>query len=709
MKGSQENNKEYIRSTCRLCYNGCGILVEMKNGEPFRVKGDPIHPVSKGALCKKGLASLEYLSSGYRLTQPLIRVGSKKNPQWKEIQWDSALELIAERFVDTKKRYGAESIQVIKGGAKGISDVLLKKFADALETPNYTSMASICFVPGEMASRFTYGYYAVPDFDHPPRCIIVWGCNPESSAISIYNDINKAAKKGAKLIVIDPLKSRLAQKADLWLKPRPGTDLPLALAIAHVIIREKLYDRNFVDRWTTGFEQLEKHVRAYTPEKAANITWVDRDKIIEAARLYATNKPGCIQWGNGLETNLNSFQTCRAIAMLRAISGNLAVPGGELRWAQPRTENVFPNPFHHAQANTGDENHERLIYERHQKSLSRNDNLAPFARYVTPPRVVKSVIRKDPYPIRSAFIQGSNILCSYPNSRETFEALKMLEFVVVTDMFMTPTAMMADVVLPAASYLEFDSIEAPCHLPIVSAQQKVASVGESWSDLKILNELAKKLNFKDFWRDERAFLDWVLAPSGLNFEEFKDKGFLEGTKTYMHYEKYGFDTPSGKVELFPAIFQKWGVDPLPVYKELPETPFSDPALSAQYPFIAVSRKSPYFKHSRDRQIPPLRKMHPEPVVIINAAEAQKLGIKDGDIVFVETRRGKIRQKAKLSGDIDKRLIAIDYGWYFPEKKGHQLMGWAASNINILTSNDPPFNKEMGSTNLRGFLCRVSKA
>ena len=284
-----------------------------------------------------------------------------------------------------------------------------------------------------------------------------------------------------------------------------------------------------------------------------------------------------------------------------------------------------------------------------------------------------------------------------------------LEFLTVTDMFMTPTAMMADIVLPVASHLEFDSIEAPCHIPIASVQQKVTKVGESWPDIKILNELAKKLALPGFWNDSDEILDWILKPSGLTFDEFKKMGCLSGTKRYRHFEKNGFDTPSGKVELFSEQLQKWDLDPLPVFRELPETPFSDPELSKEFPLIAINRKNAFFIHSRDRQIAALRKMHPEPIVRVHHQTAGKLGIAQGDEVYIETRRGKIQQKAELIKNIDPRIIEIDYGWCFPENKDQALLDWAKSNMNVLTSNTPPFNREMGSSNLRGFCCKLYKA
>ena len=204
-------------------------------------------------------------------------------------------------------------------------------------------------------------------------------------------------------------------------------------------------------------------------------------------------------------------------------------------------------------------------------------------------------------------------------------------------------------------------------------------------------------------------LDWILAPAGITFDEYRKIGILSGVRLYRHYEKEGFETPSKKVELFSRQLEKWGLDPLPVYREPPETPFSDAELCKEYPLIAVNKKYACYKHSRDRQIVSLRKLHPEPVARINSRTARKTGIGDGDMVYIETKRGRIRQKVKLDNTIDPRVIEIDYGWYYPEKHTEPLMGWCVANMNVLTSNNPPFNREMGSSNLRGFACKVSKS
>jgi anaerobic selenocysteine-containing dehydrogenase len=256
---------------------------------------------------------------------------------------------------------------------------------------------------------------------------------------------------------------------------------------------------------------------------------------------------------------------------------------------------------------------------------------------------MRAILDDDPYPVRAAYVQGANPLTHYTNASETYEALLKLDFLVVADIFMTSTAALADIVLPAATYLEFDSVEQPWTYPIASVQQKLAQVGESWPDGKILNELTKKLGFHDYaWADMQEPLNRFLQAAGISFEEFKKIGYFVGHKVYRHYEKNGFETPSKKVQLYSHQVKKWGFDALPEYVEPPETPFSEPACTSEYPFILTSRKEGIFQHSTGRQIPSLREVKPDPTVKLHAQAAKKLGIIEGEWVSISTRRGSIR-------------------------------------------------------------------
>ena len=690
-----------VRSSCRICYNSCGVLIHMEDGRPVRIEGDPQNPLNKGKLCQKGYASLEYLNHPDRLTHPLKRTGKRGSDNWEKVIWDEALETVADQFNKTAELYGKEGVVFLRGASKGLADDLSARFVNIFGTPNIASPAPYCFVPLVNASKLTYGFYAFPDYEFPPKCIVIWGTNLEGTHFMDFESVQTAKKNGSHLIVVDPVENKLAQIADIWIRLRPGTDLVLALGMINVIIHENLYDDDFIDEWATGFQALKSHMRDYPLEKVEEITWVPMDLIRRAARVYATQKPGCIPWGNGIETTLNGFQAARAIAILRAICGNLGVPGGDVCCSTPGNL-LRGNPEFVCRDN--------ISSDVRDKRLSKQDNLIPWAYYALPQTVMRAIIEDKPYPVRAAYVQGGNPLTHYTHARETYAAFDKLDFLVVADLFMTPSAMMADIVLPVSSYLEFDSVEQPWTFPMAAVQQKVFQVGECWPDGKILNELTRKLGFHEYvWHDMTEPLNRILEPAGITFDEFRNIGVITGEKLYRHYRNAGFNTPSRKVELYSSQLEAWGFDPLPVYHEPPETQFSEPDMAKEYPLILTSRKSDVYRHSGGRQIKSLRSKQPDPILKINTDTADQSGIKEGDWVYIETRRGKIKQKAHLVDWLDPRVVDVDYGWWFPEGSASNLYRWEASNINVLLDNKPPFNREMGSPSMRGVFCRVFKA
>jgi anaerobic selenocysteine-containing dehydrogenase len=568
-----------------------------------------------------------------------------------------------------------------------------------------------------LAAEFTFGFFPGAEYAYPPACIVSWGANKAETRFYIHKSFVQAVNKGTKLIVIDPLETEVAKMADLWLQVRPGSDLALALAMINLIIDEGLYDKDFVDKWTIGFDELKHHVQEYPPERAAEITWIPADLIVKAARLYATNKPSHVEWGNALDHGLNSFQTCRAISILMAITGNLGVPGGEIesrgsgfRYGDTESSEIGILGRWSYQLELRD----KISREERQNKVGANLNMLPDFRYVLPQSVVKSILEGDPYYIRAALVQASNPLSSWPNIQEVYRAFKKLDFLAVSDMFMTPTVALADIVFPVASYLEFDGIQMPPNGAIAQLQRKVAQIGECRSDHEIINGLARELGLGEyFWDSIDDFWDAILEPVGLTFEEFRKIGRFTGSekqpKQYKRYEQNGFKTPSGKVELYSSQLEERGFDPLPIYYEPPETPYSDPELAKEYPLQCTTRKLAVYRHSGGRQIRSLRDSHPEPIVIIHPETASKLGIEDGDWVYIETKRGRIKQKAGLSTGVDQRVVVVDHAWWFPERGEAELFGWAESNCNGLTNDKPPFSREMGSFNIRGLACGVYKA
>ncbi|MFX1256055.1 MAG: molybdopterin-dependent oxidoreductase, partial [Promethearchaeota archaeon] len=610
-----------------------------------------------------------------------------------------ALDKVASELSRIKNQHGAESVAFVQGTTKGLTDIYHERLTNAFGSPNLCTTGHVCFLPRLTAAKVTCGFFPVPDYQGSPACIIVWGANLAYTRLGEHLQTVKQIQKDTKLIVIDPIRTKLAQKAQLWLQLKPSTDLALALGMINVIIKEELYDKTFIDHWCVGFDQLKEHIQIYDPEKVAKITWIPAKIIRKTARIYATYKPASIQWGNAIDHGINSFQSARAISILRAITGNLDIYGGDLQPLYPLTN------LHSPEMTLWD----KIPKKVWEKRVSANDQLIPLFHRVLPQRLIKAILDKEPYPIYAMFIHGSNPLLTFSNAQKVYRALKQLDFIVVTDRFMTPTAGLADIILPTATYLEFDNIVAPPYYPIAQIQQKAVEINECWSDFKIVKELSKRLGIgKYFWENTEEFFDIVLKPIGLTFKEFRKIGTISGTRQEKKYVTVGFQTPSNKVELYSNQLKEWGLDPLPVYIEPVETSFTDSELVKEYPFLFTNNKSRFYRHSDGRQVQSLREAHPEPRVLIHPQTAEKLDIKDDDWVYIETERGKIKQKVLISKNVDPRVINIDFGWWFPEKGFSDLFGWKDANINILTDDKPPYNREIGSSHFRGLFCKVYK-
>lgn len=688
-----------IRTTCGFCLQDCGILVHLTDGKIRKIEGDPDAPLNMGAICSKAEASLEFLDHPGRIRHPLIRTGERGEGKWREVSWDEALGRIADEMNRAKETYGPEVVCWLRGAAKGIQDNVFTRLANAFGSPNITSAASVCYHPRFTAMRFTYGTFLMEDYANSPALIGVWGTDPAATSVPAYQSIRKAIGQGTRLMVVDPFETTFAKQAQLWIRPRPATDMALALAMIHVIISQGFYDRRFVETYTVGFEELKAHADGYSPRRVSEITWIPEQTIIDAAQFYAANKPAAILVGNALEQNILSVQTQRAIYILEGLCGNIGVPGSKVQWTNPPLASRGSPEF---------TLQEHVPHERRVRRLGA-DHMAPFNHYALPQDVVKALLTGKPYRPRMAYIQGGNMLCTWSNSNETLEAFKKLDFIAAADFFMTPTTEMCDVVLPVAHYLEHDALRHSSELPFLAQiQQKAVEAGDCKSDTEILIELAHKLGLGEyFWKDENDFLEAMLRPSGITFDEFRQVKVLECVRQYRHYERDGFNTPSGKFEFYSKALKEAGCDPMPVYREPPETVYSEPELAGEYPLILTTRKPGVFRHAGFRQIKSLRKKRPDPILNINPETARQLGIENGAWVYIETKRNKIKHKAEYTESMHPRVVVGDHGWWYPEKGVDQgLHGFAESSINATTSNDLPYSREMGGATLRGTFCKV---
>lgn len=681
------------KSECTICNTKCDAKVYVKNGEVVKVEGDLSSAVTEGILCPKGLSSRDLIYHPDRLKYPLKRVGERGEGMWQQIPWDEALDTIAKNLKEIERKYGKDSIGLATGTGRGFLSFFWR-FANASGWQEIGPGMAQCWQPRATGSILVAGREILESPDFPnTNCMIIWGANPPITYPVKGMRMMEAKTRGAKLIVVDPVFSETACKADVWLQLRPGTDAALALGMLNVIINEEIYDKEFVDKWCSGFEELRKRVREYSPERVEEITWVPREKIREAGRMYATTKPASIMVCVAIEQNADTISTSRALAMLIGITGNIDVPGGNVFMMPVK---VMGLPEMILKERLTKEQHERRLGSKEFPFLAGEASLVPIAHNAS---FWKAILTGNPYPIRALYCQASNMLVSYANTEMVTQALLSLDFFAAADIFMNETVKLADIVLPAATWLERDYVHAWYQVSYntVHLQQKVTEVEECWTDTKIMRELANRLGFGHlmFGSDEE-FCDFLLKNWDMSFHEFKRKGVLSVPSTYKKYESESFKTPSGKVELYSQKLNDMGFDPLPSYREPSESPFSTPELAKEYPLILTTGgRVPVFRHSDFHNFPKLREIVPELRMAINPQTGEELGIADGDTVVVQSLRGSMEATAYLTEGIDPRVVQIPSHW---EGK---------NNVNRIVDNEncAPL---IGSAQYRCQLCRVRK-
>ncbi len=690
-------NAKWVKTCCsRFDHGGCGLKVLIDNGKAIRVLPDKDHDRSRGYICAKGMASLERIYHPDRLKRPLRRRGKRGEGKWEEISWDEALEYASSQLKHSKERYGAEAVAFMQGAPKGLEHLLLMRLANSFGISNVAARNDVCHWPRELMARVTCGFLPVPDYEMPSRCVMLWGSNPfDTNEEGILGTQVERCLEDNKpgLIVVDPCETELARKADLWLQIKPGSDDILALGFLHVISSEGLFDEIFVKEWTTGFDALRDSVLPYTPGMVSKETWIPEKKIVQAARLYAESHPAILHCGNAIDNNsINNSSTCRALTILMAITGNLDVPGGNIQATFPPV--LSPRKFIGMDS----------AGEKKKKSISAHYGTSLCVPAIPGSLLIKTILDERPYPIKALFIQGSNPVMSYAGSQDVFHALNKLDFLMVSDLFMTPTAVLADLVLPVATNMEFNDIGqyGMVHGYVEARPKIVEPQGECWPDIKIINEMGKRLGLgRYFWEDIEDCLDEVLAPARLTYEQFCREGLLKGEKRYFKYREKGFPTPSGKVELYSSIMEKEGYDPLPAADMRKRG-------NDEFPLLLTSAKSKYFFHTAYRDLESLRKKSGGPGIKINPRTAEENDINMGDNVEVASPCGNARFNAILTESIHPGVVMADYGWWFPEMGVKELFGWRESNINMLTDGNSSFNPVLGTVQLRGIPCRIKK-
>jgi anaerobic selenocysteine-containing dehydrogenase len=681
-----------VDTVCRFCSSCCPIEAEVIDNRLVAAWRKSFLDPEKRLSCAKLAAAPDIVYSPKRLTTPLIKKDDGSG--FREASWDEALDLVAARFRHHQQTSGAQSVAWLRGMAAdwGAPWDYPNRLMHLFGSPNTIGNGSICFVARDFAHTYTYGAMAFPEAKSA-KCIIVWGKNDGNTALGAAEGIHWAQEHGATLIVIDPVQTALARKADHWLQIKPGHDGLLAMAMIHEIITENLYDADFVEHHTTGFEELKKVAAQYPAEAVAESIWLTAAQVKQLARLYATTKPAAIIDGNGLDMHREVFDTTRAIAMLRALTGNLDKPGGD----------VLPQPIP-----------VRNIQLKEQLPVGVKPITRQYPLFNTfsdtwgnqvQGCVVDAILGESFYPLKMVVVQSGNPVITMADSNRTTEAFAKVETLVVIDLFMTATAKLADVILPATSGFEKTQLNRSSirNNPMFLQDAVIAPVGDSWPDWKIVFELGRRLGFAaEFpWQTAEEAINYQLEPAGVTVEQLRQNG--KGLRIEeLRYEKYKtqkFKTPSGKVEFFSDRLAKAGFFGVPFEHGLGKNPISFADRSTEYPMLGISgSRDIRFTNSQFRTIPALLNAGAGAVVDMHAEDAKQQGIAEGDLLRIETPKGVIEMAARISTTVRPGTVRIAWGWgdYDPR-----------CNLNALTEDDLR-GAVSGTSTSRSFMCRLRK-
>ncbi len=705
---------------CGICGSACAVRVRLEDGKIQRLTPRPKHPY--GFTCRRITRVHDIVYSPQRLLYPERGTGPRGKRQLERISWDEALDHIADVLKDIARRYGPEAVCIYTG--RGTFEEPLWEMlspADVRETsawnllfpfgsPNTTGAGSNCYATqGVIAPALNSGVWKIdtfPDLEQA-KLVVVWGTNPANGSPPRHMaGIQKARSKGARIIVIDPRRTETARITDArWLGLSPGTDGALALAMIQVIIEEKLYDREFVERWTVGFEDLKSFAARFTPEEAERITRVPAEDIRAAAREIARAENACFLYDTGLEYANSGLQNTRAVLILEALTGNYDVPGGTVIYIPPwgfivnRSCRIAPPEG--KQPVGADRYPLYTLYRREAQAME----------------LPRAILEGKPYPIRALLIVGASILTAYPNPDLWRRCYEKLEFLLVVDRVPTEETFYADIVLPACTVFEYGGYVVQGRRVAVR-RPVIEPLGESRSDWDIAIALASKLGYGHLYpRSVDEMVEWAFEGTGVNLEELRrhPEG-IELPPVPMEYRKWekgrlradgkpGFETPSGKYEIASTILKRYGYDPLPVFSPPAEGPLGSPGLLQHYPLVFNSgSRNKVFFNSQHHHVPSLVERYPQPLVWIHPEDAALRGIVEGDRVIVATPRGSVAYTAHVTEDILPGVIEADAhgGGTFAAP------AWRDCNVNELTDfeNRDPLT---GFPVFKALLCQVRKA
>jgi anaerobic selenocysteine-containing dehydrogenase len=747
-------NVRQVHGYCSLCIARCGTVATVTDGIFTRLDPDPTHPTG-AAICAKGRAAPELVYHRDRLKRPLRRTRPKgdADPGWEEISWDAALDQTAAAMRRIAERHGPEAVAFSQSSpsttAIADSAAFIRRLMNAFGTPNFVSGLDLCGWGRGFATRYVFGVGSVAtgsaggamaDIDQS-GCLILWGYNPSFSRITHATATVAGLKRGMKLIVIDPRHVGLANKADVWLRVRPGTDGALALGLANIMIERGWYDQEFVRTWSNGpllvrsdtgrllkaedlasdgstgqfvawdsrtngivsydpvagryatpdehlalrgeytvatvdgaiscrpvFDRYAALCKKYSPEVIEATCWIPSGQLEQAARTIWHARPVSYYAWSGHEHHANATETARAMAMLYALTGSFDAAGGNVLLPSVPTGSI-----------TGED---LAAAKRLAPAIGVAERPLGPARWnhVSTQDFYRAVLEGVPYPVRGLIGFGANLLLAQGDPVRGRAALADLDFYAHADLFMTPTAALADIVLPVASCFEREALkigfeinqEAQSHVQL--RQAIVAPPDQARSDTDLIFDLATRLGLgENFWDgDVDAAYRRQLGPSGITLDQLRaEPAGLRKPLTTRHIKhaasdtgnQPGFATPSRKIEFWSETFLDHGHSALPDFVEPPIGPLGRPDLLASFPLILTCAKPSLFCQSQHRALPTLRKRALYPEIELNPATAEARGIKDGDWVDVRTPAGGMRARARFSEKLDPRVVVGEHGWW----------------------------------------------
>jgi len=675
-----------------MCDSYCPIKIHVTNGKAVKV--EMLNERAR-EYCPRWRAQLDFVYHPERILHPLKRIDRRGSGQFKQISWKEALDTVADKLLEIKKKNGPEATAFYIAYTKEPRPYF-RRLVHTYGSPNYTTETSSCFSASWLAATLNFGKdYGFllgnsRQIDPECKCMMIWSSSVRHSNPLGWKDCLDAKERGLKYVVVDPRKTQIASIADIHLQLRPGTDGALALGMLNVIINEDLYDKEFVRKWTVGFDDLKELVQDYPPKRVEKITWVPAEKVREAALMFAKNTPGKIMTSPGATIHhQNGVQNTRAIYLIPAITGNIEVPGGNrMTPEKPPTKQITLQ--------------ERVKDMPQGVGTQRFPLFTGLYEEMQANAIVEQIITGDPYPIKALVAAGLN-LQFFPNSQRLEDTLKKLDLIVDIDYFHTPATRISDIVLPISTWLERDILILKNGGQIRLVEPAIEPVGETWPEWKIYYELAKRLGLDDeYWNGdmERCFND-ILGPTGITVEALMSNPdgitYPVSATPVKHYETAGFQTPSGKVEIKSSVLERYGYEPLPVYREPMESPVSTPELAEKYPLVLTTgARTINYTHSQHRNLEKLRKMVPEPLLEIHPDDAEKRKIKQSQKVLVTSPRGTVRVKAHITDTILPGVVHLPHHW--PDE----------ANANILC-DDQHLDPISGFPAFKSQLCQVTPA